>query len=330
MPKSTTIDTVDPVLALSTKPANHMPSVDLDADLPIMLAGLTWDSGAVKLGDEDIPDQAPVEDLDPTKSGLVRFLYEDRYSGHSAALPRVPSHPDRLSVERFLSGLESANPSKGIREPGWKFVNRQDEHFLVQNGDKRIAVHYRNYDERTEELVHDRHSRLLQPGWFYVFGDVKGNPTDPLMRVYWNISAEGAAMFVHEIAKALNRDGVHFRLKLVQEPQQMRRADGAVLYIPLHSWEQSLNAIQEVQSKVNNFLRPSRPLFTSTFMRGVAIAIDHNFQSNGMIFSAAVVRAIHDAKSVEVDRVMACLKLILREQGVDLGTTELTTPGATS
>src|SRR5260370_30379265 len=58
-----------------------------------------------------------------------------------------------------------------------------------------------------------------------------------VVRVYWNVTPEGAIELMHQATAQLNAAGLPFHLKVFRDLGRSGRADGAVLYLQKRNYE---------------------------------------------------------------------------------------------
>ena len=117
---------------------------------------------------------------------------------------------------------------------------------------------------------------MMQPGYYFAFGETPADPADQIsvVRFYWNVSAEGAALLLERISTELNRWEVPFRFKTGSNPAMLVRTDGAVLYSPRRYADITYELVREIHWRTKQFLRTDVPLFTLRLADGLAFAED--------------------------------------------------------
>ena len=118
----------------------------------------------------------------------------------------------------------------------------------------------------------------VSPGFYFALGDadedeaVPGAPPD--VRVYFHVTADGAAPLLRGVTRALNGAGVPFRMKTLTDPRAYLRADAAVLYLGLRHYRRVERAIAAIHRSLRRHLRRSVPRFTRALAPGLGIAED--------------------------------------------------------
>jgi hypothetical protein len=158
-----------------------------------------------------------------------------------------------------------------------------------------------------------------QPGSFIVHGRML-LPHPRLLRVYWNVTAHGAVALTANLASALDRSGIAFRLKVLLDTS-VRRRDAAVLYIPTELWTDAAPSIALTYDQLSGgqMLGQETPLFCKRLKPGLAVAEDPmNGLSFGMHRSRLLARAICSTHSLSQDHITEALRLQFAEEGLSM------------
>jgi hypothetical protein len=222
---------------------------------------------------------------------------------------------------RLLEALSHANAGRGSWEPGWT-VERVDDGEVLAAG-QRLRVRVPAEDCRPPRprqgaavaLRLPQELPRLWPGYWLAIGDA---PVDDLaVRVYWNVTCEGAPALVAALTTWLNREGVPFRLKVADHPYRFARHDAAILYLGGDAFRGVKAALAECARAQSVHLRPGTPAFTLPLAPGVGLAEDPGGESFGArrcdVLADAIVRA-HEGPVRGVDAVAARFA----EDGVDI------------
>jgi hypothetical protein len=121
-----------------------------------------------------------------------------------------------------------------------------------------------------------RESLTMQPGYYFALGAPSDDLDDRnLARLYWNVSAEGAATLVECLTGALSRYDVPYRLKVQAHPAAFSRVDSAVLFVTRRHFHLVAElAAEAVLPRVRPHLRAATPLCAKPLAPGVAAADD--------------------------------------------------------
>jgi Lantibiotic modifying enzyme len=154
--------------------------------------------------------------------------------------------------------------------------------------------------------------KAISPGFYLALGDVvlyQSNDS-PLVRIYLNLSPNGAIRFVSVATSEFNLAQLPFRLKVINQPGQFYRCDTVVLYIKKDDYDRIRNILEKTYSRFSEFLRNESPLFTKPVSRGIGVAEDPGLGSSfGLhrcgILAEAILRAYEQRKKSLRDRLQA-------------------------
>src|SRR5438876_8705991 len=96
----------------------------------------------------------------------------------------------------------------------------------------------------------------------------------PLIRIYWNVNAEGGVCLLQSITSILNRACLPFRLKVVNNPSRFIRCDAAILYLRKADYSDAADTLRSVYREIAGNLSPETPAFTKCIAGGVGLAED--------------------------------------------------------
>lgn len=119
-------------------------------------------------------------------------------------------------------------------------------------------------------------------GFYYAFGDAT-ETFDNIVRIYWNIIPQGAALLTEKITTDFNRYKIPFRFKCLNQPKYYERNDSAVLYLENRHFNAACFIINSFYPDMIPYIKPDIPLFAKRLKNGVGFAEDPgNAQSFGM------------------------------------------------
>lgn len=218
----------------------------------------------------------------PLVAALEQRLYNRFFCRDSVPPLVAPSDPTP-----FLQRLSEANPGRDRWEPGWKinrvgpagqimaekhgrFVELWPGQYVVQSGGgppqpgQPITAYF------------PRESATVQPGFFFVFSDAAVAWDEPysMVRLYWNVIAEGAPELLARLAGRLNRFQIPFRYKTLTDPAGYDRFDSAVLFISRRWFRPAAEVAAEVHAAMDGRMAEGTPLFSKPLARGLAFAED--------------------------------------------------------
>ena len=302
----------------------------LDALEVRSLTSHSWMGQATDLP-ETIVRLADPRDVRRALVGAIRArLYDSFFTLGAPRLPMDPG-PRPTGEERALSyELAAVNAGTGWLQPGWRVVAEEDERWVVERGGLRLWVTAGDIETdggalRIGDVVAVRHSSdlpALSPGFYMARGERGFSTSRPRVydRVYLDLRREGAVAFVREATRRLNRAGLAFIAKVVDEPGGFDRRDAAVLFFERRDRERALEAADDLARALAPFLDPGAPAMTLPLGPGVAFAEDpggeESFGSHRclLIADAAVAAAERGLRTLE-DRLD-----LVRERFVEGGT----------
>jgi hypothetical protein len=230
---------------------------------------------------------------------LYRRLYT-RPTGGGASAPNVLAQRDHISA------LSAANNGRGTWEPGWR-INSLDEGGRVRVSRDEVSfwVPPSGLRTRTGEIKEGdfcrvligKEMRHLVPGFYFAFGDgaqQDGRDTsDPLVRLYWHLTAGAAAQYMALTTSLFNRAGIPFRTKVLSDPASYVRADAGVLYLERRWFGPARAIVLEIHRAMRAGLRADVPMFTKPLAEGLGLAEDpHNRMSFGQSRCRLAARAL--------------------------------------
>lgn len=219
---------------------------------------------------------------------LSAYLYEFAYSRPFISPLPEPAALD-LSIDAgLLEALSMANTTRDRWEHGWTIAqilqhgqisaqkggvtrNFWPGQFLSKDGPASIP---RQGAEIS--VFYARESRSLQAGFYYAFGEEAEDPSDKvgLVRLYWNVTFEGAPRLVGLITSRLNRFHVPFRVKFATARSQFERTDVSVVYISKRYFRITAELMLDVHPEIEDALGEDVPLFSKRVAKGLGVAED--------------------------------------------------------
>lgn len=258
---------------------------------------------------------------------LYRRLYTRPTSGAAFA-------PNLLAQRDHISLLSAANNGTGTWEPGWRInslddggrvcVSRDEVSFWVPPSGLRTRTGSIRKGDFCRVLI-GKEMRHLVPGFYFAFGNGaqqdERDTTDPLVRLYWHLTAGAAAQYMAVTTSLFNRAGIPFRTKVLSEPASYVRADAGVLYLERRWFGPARGLVTEIQRTLGAGLRTDVPLFTKPLAEGLGLAEDpHNQLSFGQSRCQLAARALWDCFVRGVGHAEERVSLLMdafREEGLD-------------
>jgi hypothetical protein len=212
--------------------------------------------------------------------GLQNKLYRSFYTQGRpvpVSMSGVPARPD----QGFVDALSQANIGTGGWEPGWRIERMERETVVaVRNGlHVRVPVsacHGIDRGSGAGALLKVRRPKELRagsPGFYTALGDMEPSACRGgiELRVYFNISVEGATPLVAVCTRLLNEQEISFGLKVVDHPGGFSRCDAAVLYLDKAGFERVREPMRTIVSSCAPHLHGEPPAFAQPLAPGVAV-----------------------------------------------------------
>ena len=228
---------------------------------------------------------------------LYQFCYCERFDGILRE-PVVPNFPTAAEQAEFTASLSRGNAGQERWDLGWQVISMLPSgQILAQKGDTLCALWAGEFvTEGSAGMPPTPGARVrvylpseswtMQPGYYYALGTTATDEQDDrdLIRVYWNITAEGAPTLIHALTHTLNRFAVPFRFKCLTNPNGYTRIDGTVLFISRRYYHLTAELIlSDILPNVAAHLKAETPIFTKQLAAGLSVAEDPgNGESFGM------------------------------------------------
>jgi hypothetical protein len=253
---------------------------------------------------------------------LQSRLYQDFYCKGGA----TPAEPNPFASVHtadvvFVALLSAANLGQGRREQGWVVHTMEADEVVVHKNGLSLWVRRNDCLTPDSEVLSPGASVSLcvpkelpdrAPGFYTVLGNEETSAGEDggVVRLYWNLNADGAAEFVRSVTTLLNETGVPFHLKIVDHPERFTRCDAAVLYLPRASYHAIAELLPRIYYEIAQYLKPATPVFAKELAPGLGLAED---PSNGDSFgwnrcrmlADALIRAYEQGLKSESERVKA-------------------------
>lgn len=232
--------------------------------------------------------EAPDPQAQAFTGTLAAYLYEYAYSRPFKS-PLPEATPLDLTVDAgLLEALSMANTTRERWEHGWTITQVMHQgqvsaqkgsltrnfwpgQFLSKDGPATLPR-----PGAEISVFYARESRSLQTGFYYAFGEEPEEAGDQLglVRLYWNVSFEGAPRLVGLVTSRLNRFHVPFRMKFATARSQFDRTDVSVVYTGKRFFPITAELMLDVHPAIEDALGEDVPLFSKRLARGLGVAED--------------------------------------------------------
>ncbi|ARV61418.1 hypothetical protein BZZ01_24825 [Nostocales cyanobacterium HT-58-2] len=228
---------------------------------------------------------------------LRSFLYGIYYNGSLKATlaPDSDSSQARLNQNlenntfldvdlAFYDQLHTANTGQGYFSHDWRIVK--------QESDGSLAVHKNGL---TLHIQRDRHLQsaqqaaaisevvairlprnLVQNGFYMAVGNAGPQSHHDCVRVYFNLTPEGAIAVMGGLTTELNAISMPFSFKALYNPSDYKRHDSAVLYFEKKHYPVVKSVLQKIYLENQSYFNPLGPLFTKVLAPGLTLAEEPN------------------------------------------------------
>lgn len=236
---------------------------------------------------------------------LRSFLYGIYYNGSLETALAANTGTDDLGLHqnlenntflgvdlKFYERLHKSNRGEGYFDPDWQIIKQESDGSLaVTKGGLTLHIERDRHlqPEAQSAAVDDTVAIRLprnrvQNGFYVAVGNANADHSDSdkdsqLVRVYFNLSAEGAVAVMGSLTRQLNDISLPFSFKVLYNPSDYGRYDSGVLYFDKSNYEAVRPVLQTVYIENQSHFQLSVPLFTKLLASGLALAEepDHKF-----------------------------------------------------
>jgi hypothetical protein len=223
----------------------------------------------------------------------------------------------------FFRQLDLHNPSRGYLDPDWQIVaETEDRELVVLKDGLHLHVDRKRYvpphlhqanigDKIPVYLPHN----LVGIDTYIIVSNLGSPQTDPihpdrsapLVRVYFNISPDGAVAISQQLTNELNQLGIQFQFGILHNPAQFHRYDAATLYLPQASYLAAQPYLATLYRSHQVEFSPAVPIFTKQLAPGLGIAEEPlNTNSFGIyrceLVAEGLVSAFYNGQNSATDR----------------------------
>ena len=189
--------------------------------------------------------------------GLESELYRWFYT-QGRPVPVGAKDGARRLDRALVEALSRVNSGAGGWEPGWRVESRRRGTAVIVRDGLRARVPVSQCREGGRRLVpgalvsvrRPKETLAGSPGFYTALGDTEPSAGRAEVRVYFNITVEGATPLVDTGTRVLNRARIPFDLKVVGDPGGFDRCDAAVLYLDDGDFERARESLRTLVSSV--------------------------------------------------------------------------------
>ncbi|MEA5516751.1 T3SS effector HopA1 family protein [Nodularia sp. UHCC 0506] len=235
---------------------------------------------------------------------LRSFLYGIFYNGsmRSALALDAPTKGQPLDLDnntvlgvdlKFYEQLHNSNCGQGYFDPGWLILREEtDGSLAVKKGELTLHIErdasgdrrYRHLQDTEKSATVGNTVAILMPknfvqNGFYMAVSNQGvedytHPQQPsqTVRIYFNLTPEGAIAVMSALTQKLNEIGIPFTFKALYNPADYGRYDSGVLYFQKNHYATVRTVLQIVYIQTRKHFQPEIPLFTKFLASGLGLA----------------------------------------------------------
>lgn len=230
---------------------------------------------------------------------LQKFLYGIYYNGSLRSALALDANSANLLLHQnlenntllgvnmeFIQLLHESNSGEGYFNPGWYVLRQESDGSLAVtkggltlNIERERHLQLANQSAAVGDLVAIRLPRnLVQNGFYVAMSNLdwenRGNlDSDPAtVRIYFNLSPEGAVAIMGSLTQQLNEIKVPFTFKVLYNPFDYDRYDSGVLYFERNNYEAVRQVLHSIYAENQSHFRMEVPLFTKFLAPGFALA----------------------------------------------------------
>jgi len=218
---------------------------------------------------------------------LRNFLYSAYYNGSWDKSSMVDTEINNLSNNSllgidlaFYEKLHTSNTGQGYWSENWLVVHEENDGCLaVQKNGLTLHIERDLYLSEVDKSANIGNlvaikmpKNLVQNGFYMAVSNLGTQDNQDIVRIYFNVSPEGAVSVMKNVTRELNNMQVSFSFKALYNPDEYRRYDSAVLYFNKHEYKTIHPILQKVYLENQNSFSQQVPLFTKQLAPGLGCA----------------------------------------------------------
>jgi hypothetical protein len=262
------------------------------------------------------------------------YYCRGEYSSYPEERKEVSPSDDSIR-QNFVTQLQTANTSVSCWDYGWTvesshspgtFQGRKGNHMRILNPGEFIKDQFYHGALQPGELVRiwlPKESDGSSDSFYFAYGNcVTEDDHESLIRFYFNLVPEGAALLVNLITTTFNRYHIPFQFKCLNDPALYSRSDTAVLYLNKRYVSLCYPLLKGIHENLQPYFRRLTPLFTRRIDDGFAFAESprHPGESFGTnrsrLIAAGIVHAFNEQSPK--DQWVRCVTETIETNGYSL------------
>lgn len=278
-----------------------------------------------EFGENTISDAKKQDDL--LRKHLSTSIYYKFYCGlgNTGEYDRLPMKRERTA---FMNKLSKFNYSTNQPDTNWTVYAIQPNGlaFASKNGTLRPAVQNTFVPNAPLSINHTisfyrvKENRKDESIFYFVNGNEYFDSDCAMLRIYFNIEAEGAQILIQQVTHLLNDYRVPFHFKCLNHPSLYNRNDGAVLYLNKENISIINILLPQIIEPLQAYFKQDVPFFTTRLYDGISRAEDPGGgQSFGDNRCKIIAKALVEAFKMEYSKeeTMSFVLEAFRKQGIN-------------
>ena len=227
------------------------------------------------------------------KLQLRNFIYSNYYNvsinnksstdenGNNSKLNKQLENNSLFGVDlEFYDRLHNGNKGKGYWSHHWEIVKEETDGTLAvyKNGlilhiDPNLHLSPTTPGLSPGKVISVKMPKnLVQNGFYMAVGNAGTQNNQEITRIYFNITAEGAATVMESVTQYLNDLDISFSFKALYNPSDYQRYDSAVLYFNKSQHQTVWPVLQKIYAENQLYFNQQVPMFTKILAPGLGCA----------------------------------------------------------
>jgi hypothetical protein len=222
---------------------------------------------------------------------LQNFIYGIYYNGFLRSQLALDNQEKNLPIDLdnnsvlgidvdFYSQLHQSNCGKGYFDAGWLILREEtDGSLAVKKGSLTLHIEREKHLQDCEQnattgdgVAIRMPKNLIQNGFYLAVSNTEVESHDNTVRVYFNLTPEGAVAVMHRLTQMLNDIPIFFHFKVLYNPAEYNRHDSGVLYIEKPNYEALRKVLETVYLENKSHFKSEISLFTKQLAPGLGLA----------------------------------------------------------
>jgi hypothetical protein len=225
----------------------------------------------------------------------------------------------RGATADFVEALSEANVGSGSWSAGWTVTRDLGDTVAARRAGLELLVPRERCEivdgggarsELEARVLLPKELLTFSPGHYVALGDreLDERPPHAGVRVYFNVSAEGATAVVGSVTAELNARRVPFRLKVLDDPLVYFRCDTGVLFMDEGDFAAARPSLRNIVRRIRPWLEDDVPALTKRLTAGVGAGASPGTSfgsSRCRLLASAALHAFESGTRELADRVAA-------------------------